>query len=138
MTEKALALQLADDLEIDYAGEVVPHKSAAALRRLHAENEMLWKEREEPHQQIELYLRECNRLESERDELRKVNAELLEALKDRVSRYGSHSARQEDKPKTFACRHMAETCSHCEDLVADWKAFQAARAAIAKAEGGQT
>jgi|688.fasta_scaffold761206_2 hypothetical protein len=28
------ALRLADDLEIDYAGEVVAYKSAAELRRL--------------------------------------------------------------------------------------------------------
>jgi hypothetical protein len=54
---------------------------AAELRRLHAVNEMLWKEREEPHQKVAMYVRECNRLEDERDELRKVNAELLEALK---------------------------------------------------------
>jgi hypothetical protein len=33
--EKALALRLADDLGIDYAGEVVAYKAAAELRRLH-------------------------------------------------------------------------------------------------------
>ena len=45
-------------------------KAAAELRRLSAENEMLWKEREEPHKTTDMYIRECNRLESERDEAR--------------------------------------------------------------------
>lgn len=44
-------------------------QAAAELRRLDAENEMLWKEREEPHKIIDMYVRECNRLESERDAL---------------------------------------------------------------------
>jgi hypothetical protein len=35
------ALRLADDLEIDYAGEVVAYKSAAELRRLYAANQEL-------------------------------------------------------------------------------------------------
>jgi hypothetical protein len=39
--EQPEALRLADDLEIDYAGEVVAHKSAAELRRLYAENALL-------------------------------------------------------------------------------------------------
>lgn len=73
-------------------------------------------------------LRRLSAVEKQRDEL-------LEALKGMVSRYGAHSARQEDKPKTFACHHIVETCSHCKDLVADWKAYQAARATIKKAEG---
>jgi hypothetical protein len=33
------ALRLADDLEIDYSGDVVAHEAAAELRRLHAENQ---------------------------------------------------------------------------------------------------
>jgi hypothetical protein len=81
MTAQPEALRLADALYSNDPQGLLS-QSAAELRRLHAENEMLWKEREEPHQKIELYLRECNRLESERDELRKVNAELLEACKE--------------------------------------------------------
>ena len=49
------------------------------LRRLHAENQMLWKEREEPHKIIDMYVRECNRLESERDEARRTVREAHEA-----------------------------------------------------------
>jgi chromosome segregation ATPase len=78
MAEKALALRLAQALNNRQECE---DDAADELRRLHAENEMLWKEREEPHQKVAMYVRECNRLEDERDELRKVNAELLEALK---------------------------------------------------------
>ena len=36
--DKPEALRLADDLGIDYAGEVVAYKAAAELRRLHAVN----------------------------------------------------------------------------------------------------
>lgn len=43
--------------------------TAAELRRLHEENAELWKEREEPHKTIAVLIHECNRLESERDEL---------------------------------------------------------------------
>jgi hypothetical protein len=88
---------------------------AAELRRLHAENEMLWKEREEPHQKVAMYVRECNRLEDERDELRKVNAELLEALK---------SARP------YVSAALAETA-----LVDAYHAERQVDIAIAKAEG---
>ena len=54
-------------------------QAAAELRRLSAENEMLWKEREEPHKTIDMYVRECNRLESERDEARRTVREAHEA-----------------------------------------------------------
>ena len=38
MSDKPEALRLADDLEIDYVGEVAAYKAAAELRRLHALN----------------------------------------------------------------------------------------------------
>lgn len=53
-------------------GNVLYQPAAAEIRRLHAENQMLWKEREEPHKTIDMYVRECNRLESERDEARRT------------------------------------------------------------------
>lgn len=55
--------------------------AAGDIRRLRAENERLWKEREEPYRTVEMYLRECNRLEKERDQL-------LEALQTCID-YGS-------------------------------------------------
>ena len=42
-------------------------KAYAALEGVQTENAMLWKEREEPHQKVALYISECNRLENERD-----------------------------------------------------------------------
>ena len=71
------ALRLADRLERD--PNVNRPAIAAELRRLSAENEALWKEREEPHKTIEMYVRECNRLESERDEARRTVREAHEA-----------------------------------------------------------
>jgi hypothetical protein len=41
MNKQPEALRLADDLEIDYDGEVVAYKSAAELRRLYAANQEL-------------------------------------------------------------------------------------------------
>jgi hypothetical protein len=92
--------------------------AADELRRLHAENEMLWKEREEPHQKVAMYVRECNRLEDERDELRKVNAELLEALKS-----------------THALLQAALIVSDTEARAIARQQLDVNRAAIAKAEG---
>jgi hypothetical protein len=109
MNKQPEALRLAEYLDLPHIGQ---HKSAAELRRLHAENEMLWKEREEPHQKVAMYVRECNRLEDERDELRKVNAELLGALK-RIS-----------ATKNLARELEAEWCPAAGDMV------RMARAAI--------
>ncbi len=58
MTTQPEALRLADDLEIDYFGEVVPYKAAAELRRLHAVNAELlealrWIERRCPAQLLQ-------------------------------------------------------------------------------------
>lgn len=39
MADQPTAMRLADDLEIDYVGEVVAYKAAAELRRLHAVNQ---------------------------------------------------------------------------------------------------
>jgi hypothetical protein len=79
MTEQPEALFLADELEAPLgtviSGEV-DKRAAAELRRLQTENERLWKEREEPHKQIETYLLECNRLERERDSARAENERL--------------------------------------------------------------
>jgi predicted nucleic acid-binding Zn-ribbon protein len=113
MSEQPEALWLADELQAISKNPWAKHwerclEAAAKLRRLHAENEMLWKEREEPHQKVAMYVRECNRLEDERDELRKVNAELLEALK---------------------------AITAAPDLRTYGLAMQNARAAIARAEG---
>jgi hypothetical protein len=72
--DKALAV-----LRISCAGQgdnEFLDKAEAELRRLHEENERLWKEREEPHKQIETYLLECNRLERERDSARAENERL--------------------------------------------------------------
>jgi hypothetical protein len=135
MTEKALALQLADDLEIDYAGEVVPHKSAAALRRLHAENERLhrhelannlWHEKtdwlpETAQQPLELGRHRADVLKQRIERLHAVNAELLEALRMFVNCA---------LPVPGAGTHWTE----------GWldQALPIARAAIAKAEGEKT
>jgi hypothetical protein len=138
MATQTKALGLADALEVDkwHISGVTAQSAADELRRLHAlvaACEPYLKDGETPAERIERERGDteavCRLYAKEREK----NVELLEALKDMVSRYGTHSARQEDKPTTFACRHMAETCSHCEDLVADWKAYQVARAAIAKA-----
>ena len=60
------ALTLATWLQANYEADEID-EAAGELRRLYGENRMLWKEREEPHRQLEFYVRECNRLESERD-----------------------------------------------------------------------
>jgi len=75
MTTKHEALLLAEYYEalaaLPPASEEGGHilRTAAELRRLHEENAELWKEREEPHRTIGVLVRECNRLEIERDEL---------------------------------------------------------------------
>jgi hypothetical protein len=121
MTTQPEALRLAENLTAPRALRTATAVDAAAeLLRLHAENEMLWKEREEPHQKIELYLRECNRLEDERDELRKVNAELLEALRWIERRCPAQLLLKDLHRIHMEAAHDAGAC---------------ARAAIAKAEG---
>jgi hypothetical protein len=60
------APMLADWLQANYEADEID-EAAEELRRLFRENQLLWKEREEPHRQLEFYIRECNRLESERD-----------------------------------------------------------------------
>ena len=78
------------------------------------------------------------------DELRRLSAfeeqrdALLEALKGMEARFGCESSRSETKPKTYGCRHMAQTCGNCEGLVTGWMAIQAARAAIKAVEGEKT
>lgn len=79
------ALRIAIKLEREWANDALNYDTAqeawTELRRLYAENERLWKEREEPVRTVEMYLRECNRLEKERDQL-------LEALQTCID-YGS-------------------------------------------------
>jgi hypothetical protein len=75
------------------------------------------------------------KLREDRDLLLAQRDELLEALIAMESRFGCWSSRQEDQPKTFGCRHTAETCTQCEGLVTGWRAVQAAREAIAKVTG---
>ena len=65
--------------------------------------------------------------------LREKNGVLVEALQAMEARFGCESSRAAEKPKTFACRHTAETCPACEGLVSGWKAVQLARAALPKA-----
>ena len=74
--DKPDALRLADELAAwEFSSTGLCGKSAAELRRLSAENAMLWGEREEPHAKITMYIGEWYRLETERDTL-------LEALQD--------------------------------------------------------
>lgn len=137
MTEKSEALQLADDLEIDYAGEVVPHKSAAELRRLHAENERLhrhelannlWHEKtdwlpETAQQPLELGRHRADVLKQRIERLHAVNAELLEALRWIERRCPAQLLLKDLHRIHMEAAHDAGAC---------------ARAAIAKATGEKT
>ncbi len=127
MNEQPEALRLADALDRGgYDAQMARNmeKAAAELRRLHEENERLWKEREEPHKQIETYLLECNRLERERDSARAVNAELLAALK--LAEAGLADIGDAD-------REPEDDLAWCERRAAE--PLPNIRAAIAKAEG---
>lgn len=78
------ALTLATWLQANYEADEID-EAAGELRRLYGENRMLWKEREEPHRQLEFYVRECNRLESERDSALLVQS----AQQEPVAHFGS-------------------------------------------------
>jgi hypothetical protein len=67
MADQPTAMRLADDLEIDYVGEVVAYKAAAELRRLHEAHEWQYKMAGDRLRRIE--------------KLEKVNQEVLEVLK---------------------------------------------------------
>ena len=116
-----LALILAGELSKSHLNHHVNHAAAAELRRLHAENTAA----------VSSFLS----VDDERTKLRAQRGALLEALVAMEARFGCRSSRAEDPPKTFSCRHVAETCPNCEGLVTGWKAVQAARAAIAAVEG---
>ena len=82
--EKALAPRLADDLDIDYAGEVVAYKAAAELRRLHEVNAELleaaklmiaWYETEDDHSIADFF----QRLEIERRATDAISAAIAKA-----------------------------------------------------------
>jgi uncharacterized protein Yka (UPF0111/DUF47 family) len=80
---ESTALRLADELEDAALPTFIIKPAAAELRRLHAENKRLH-QINQSHQKVAMYVRECNRLEDERDELRRqhaLNGELLEALR---------------------------------------------------------
>ena len=79
MSAQPEALRLADLIQSRF-GSDINDEAAAELRRLHKESELLWKEREEPHQKIGMYMSECNRLEKERDAMREENQWLKERL----------------------------------------------------------
>lgn len=51
----------------------------AEVTRLREENVKLWSEREEPHKTVQLYLNECNRLETELEAEQAKVKELLDA-----------------------------------------------------------
>ena len=115
MTTQPEALRLADELAAwEFSSTGLCGKSAAELRRLSAENAMLWGEREEPHAKITMYIGEWYRLETERDAL-------LEALRALVRNEGLDAYSYLDKGIGTA--------------TAAGQRWLNARAAIAKAEG---
>lgn len=83
MTEQSTALRLADRLESRWALHPDMQEAATELRRLHAENEALQKTK---HYEASLW------------RLRRINADLMEALKEMLnvweedSAYGAASA----------------------------------------------
>lgn len=75
---RGVAQRLREDGYNDYCGDVgadAIDSLVVEIERLRQENELLWKEREEPHKEIALYVSECNRLERE---LAEENAKLHE------------------------------------------------------------
>lgn len=59
------------------------------------------------------------------------NSELEIALADMLVRFATTDwMNAEDKPKTFACHHSAETCPSCVWMVTAWKTVKAARKAL--------
>ena len=115
MTEKTEALRLVD---VAFAARDGRWHTQAddELRRLDAECNDL------AHQLNQSNERN-GRLIAQRDSL-------LEALKRMEARFGCESSRAKTKPKTYGCRHMAETCDHCHGLVTGWMAIQSALATI--------
>jgi hypothetical protein len=107
------ALRLADLVDHGSDSSHIEREVAAELRRLHAVNAELTENLEKKSVAIQ-------RIWKERDELRKVNAELLEALKEL------------DSWLVCACiatpEDMAQSFPHMQQVVS---------AAIAKAEGEQ-
>jgi len=77
MSAQPEALRLAEDLEIDYFGDVVAHDAAAELRRLHTENERLHQINQSHEMKLSVrgYEIQIADLEAQRDAL-------LEALKE--------------------------------------------------------
>jgi hypothetical protein len=111
MTEKPEAMRLAEDLEIDYCGDVVAHKAAAELRRLSIENDALGLHLSER-------MKDLARIEAQRDAL-------LEALRVFVSCALPVSTEIDERGHRWTEAYLDQ-------------ALPIARAAIAKAEGENT
>jgi hypothetical protein len=121
MTEKSEALRLAQELDA-YHTMACHKQSAAELRRLHAENERLHQINQSHEMKLSVrgYEIQIEDLRLAHAELHALNGELLEALKLALSAHGVMLL--SDPPQEA------------------WKTYgveQKARAAIAKAEGGQ-
>ncbi len=120
MTTQPEALSLADYLDLPHVGQ---HRSAAELRRQHAEIERLREVGVGYSQQT------MDAVVREREKLREVNAELLEALRQSadLAEYwflrGDRRNLSESEHKTWHALGYGSS------------AYKAARAAIEKAEG---
>jgi hypothetical protein len=123
MTDQERALRLADDLDAWTLGKPTHHREAAAeLRRLHAENERLHQINQSHEMKLSVrgYEIQIEDLRLAHAELRERNAELLEALKMGYA----------DTMDYIQRNHLSGAENN------RWLVL--ARAAIAKAEGGQT
>lgn len=58
---------------------------AAEIERLNTVIEAQWEDRQGPLKQAELYMRECTRLEKERDQLKARNEKLVKASKQAIT-----------------------------------------------------
>ena len=60
-----------------------------------------------------------------------VNTQLLECLRGYVEMFqGVRYEDDDEPPRTFGCRHAAESCPSCEGLVNRWKLLRASKEAI--------
>jgi chromosome segregation ATPase len=125
MTDQPEALRLAECLDEPlYLMHGQAHQAAAELRRLHAENERLHQINHAHEMKLSVrgYEIQIEDLRLAHAELRERNAELLEALKNLEKEFR----------KVYPIYYYAEPWGHETNVP-----LQAARAAIAKAEGGQ-
>lgn len=73
-----------------------------------------------------------------KEELHSTEQTLRDALQGMLDRFGPGFAGVEEQPKTFGCRHTAETCHACEGLVSGWKAVRAAEKALSVGQEGRS